>query len=216
MARRISERDLEKQRQRRVLIFSIFMIGLLVFSTFAYFLSSPGSAGTTQLEYGDYEFWYDPRPEWGTDAAVLVTEINGQEIEFQGLPVEVGYLNVSSEAVTMLKAANQIALSTPTDLAIDDASTVDYVRLQLGLAIPKAFNAMSTDDERYSLPVFTCDEATPQLPVVLFNATNETASVTLDGSCVIVNGEGRRLMQLKDRLIYEYYGILRDGEVVDD
>jgi hypothetical protein len=191
------------------MFFSLFMVGLMVFSMFAYFITSPDSAN--QLEYGDYEFEYR---DLGGGAGVLVTDINGQEIEFQSLPVQVTGLQMDSAVVPLLRSAGQIALSSPTNLSPEDGAMVDYARLQLGLSIPRMFNAMLEEDERYQLPVLGCEQATPQMPVMVFAYSN-TTGVEVEGSCIIVNGEARDLMRAKDRIIFEYYDILNDGVVVE-
>ena len=172
-----------------------------------------GGTGENQMEYGDYEFEYR---DLGAGAGVLVTSINGQEIEFQNLPTQVGYIEVDPSAIFLMKNSKQIALLSDPNMSIDDASMVDYARLQLGLAIPeKAFNAMDKSDERYQLPVLNCSVATPQMPVVVFNMSNDTR-ITTDGYCVILHGQERDLMRLKDRVIFEYYNILDNGTVVDE
>lgn len=211
MAKRWTESEEEKRRQRRVMFFGIFMIAVMLFSTFAYYMTTtPGTEN--QLEYGDYEFSYR---DLGGGAGVLVAEVGGQEVEFQNLPVQVGFLQVDPQAIVLLQNANQVALSTSTNLSQENASIIDYARLQLTLAMPKAFNAMSEADARYALPVFTCADATQQLPVLLLVPGNES-SVTVEGSCIILQGQDRSLLQLKDRLIFEYYGIMSNGVVVDE
>lgn len=200
----------ERRRQRRVLYFSLFMVGLMVFSIMEVVVYNTSNSGENQMVYGKYEFVYR---DLGNGAGVLVTDIDGQEVEFQNLPLQVAYLNVTPVAIQALKAAPQIALVADPNASIDDAAMTDYARLQLGLAIPdKVFNAMSREDDRYTLPVLDCARANPQLVVVVFNTSNETSVVT-DGSCITVNAAQRDLMRVKDRIIFEYYDILKDGVV---
>lgn len=211
-ARRLvrNEQEIEDRHKRRNAIIALFIVGIMVFSSLAYVMVD--NAGQQQMEYGDYEFEYR---DLGGGAGVLVTEIEGQEVEFQNLPIQVDYLPVDANAVRLLKDSQQIALASDPTLELADAAMIDYARLQLSLAVPKAFNAMTKEDDRYTLPVLTCDQASAQMPVLLFANTNETASVTTQGACIIVNGRERDLMRAKDRLIFEYYDILRDGQVVE-
>jgi hypothetical protein len=213
MVKRFTENELEKRRQRRVMFFGIFMIVVMLMSTLAYYITTP--TGESQMEYGDYEFYMVPLPDLGPTAGYYATEIDGQEIQFQSLPIHVTYLELDPQAIALLQNAGQVALSASTNESLENASNIDYARLQLGLAIPKAFNAMADNDERYTLPVFTCAQATPQLPVLLLNSSNQTG-VRVEGACIILNAESRQLMQYKDRIIFEYHGILKNGEVVDD
>jgi hypothetical protein len=189
------------------------MVGLMVLSILEVIVYRGDTDTTNQMTYGKYEFVYN---DLGNGAGVLITQINGQDVEFQNLPVQVGYLNISPEAITLLKNSQQIALTSDPNTSMDDASMIDYARLQLGLAIPdKVFNAMTQSDERYKLPVIDCSKASSQMPVILFNTSNETA-IRLDGNCIIVDASQRDLMRVKDRFIFEYYDILKDGQVVDN
>lgn len=201
----------EKRRKRMVLFGGIFMIFLMVFSFASVILYSPESQN--QMRYGDYEFRLETRPEGGQ---VLVTDINDVEIEFQNLPIQVAYLDVDPQAIATLKSAQQIALAADPNLSLDAAGLVDYARLQLALAIPKSFPTMTQADPRYQLPVMGCAQASAQVAVLLFNVTNETAGIAAQGSCVVLSGDQRDLMRLKDRVIFEYYDILRDGQVVEE
>ena len=200
--------DPEKKRQRIVLIFSLVVVVLMVVGVAEVALYR-GNDTTTQTKYGQYEFTYQNR---GTSGTVIVATINNQEIEFQNLPTGVGQLSVDPRAITLMKAAQHIVLVVDPNMTTSDAATADYARLMLGLAIPKTGNAISTPDERFSMPVINCTAASPQTVVVMFNLSNST-SVVADGSCITLNGEQRDVLSLKDRLIFEYYDILQDGQV---
>jgi hypothetical protein len=215
--------DPEKRRRRRVIIFSMIMIGLMVFSVAEVIIYNQSGSGENRLVYGEYEFVYR---DLGGGAGVLVTEIAGQEVEFQNLPTQVGYLPVDSRAIALLKESQQVGLSVDLGLPLESAGLVDYVRLQLGLAIPKMFNAVTQADPATSLPVMNCSRATAEMPIVLFNVLDETfddldnttttkASIVTQDACIIVTGVPRDIARLKDRVIFEYYDIMRDGVVVD-
>lgn len=201
----------EKRRKRMVLFGGIFMIFLMVFSFASVILYAPTTQN--QMEYGDYEFRLETRPGGGQ---VLVTELQGQEVEFQNLPIQVAYMQVDPQAVQLLKDAQQVALAADPNLSVDIAPLVDYARLQLALAIPKSFPAMTAPDPQYQLPVLTCAQATQQVAVLTFNVTNATAGVTADGPCIVLSGTQQDMLRLKDRLIFEYYDILQDGQVPEE
>lgn len=203
-----SNDDYERRRQRRVLFASLFIIAIMVFSTFAYYIT--GTNGQDQLVYGDYEFSLKPI-DYGS---VWITYINNQEVEFQTLPVQVTYLQVDPTAIDLLRNANNIVLTADTNITMEDASFIDYARLQLGLAIPKTMNAITAANEQYTLPVVDCSMASPQMPVVYFTMSNETG-VTVEGSCILLNGQITDILRLKDRIIFEYYDILKNGQVVE-
>jgi hypothetical protein len=203
--------DPEKSRQRKVIIFSLVMIGLMVFSVAEVILYRGGSSDGSKLDYGKYAFSYK---DYGNGRGVLVTQINGQDVEFQSLPVQVGDLAVDPNAISLMKGSQQLILTVDPNITQQEASTVDYARLELGLAIPKTVPAITAPDERYTLPVVNCSRATPETPVLLFNMSNETG-LKAYGSCLVLNAEQGDILRMKDRIIFEYYGILKDGQVVE-
>ena len=206
------EADQDKKRQRIALFGSLIMVGILLFSTFAYYMTQNGASSTAnQMTYGAYTFSLKSS---GNGNGVLVTDIQGQEVEFQALPAQVAYLNVDPLAIRLLQAAPQVVLTVDTNLTKQDASTVDYDRLMLNLAIPKMINAIKVPDPRYKMPVLNCSNATVNMPVVQFIQSNDT-KVTTEGYCITIQGEQRELLLIKDRIIYEYYGILVDGQVAN-
>ncbi len=213
MKQRLSRNDpaeQERRRQRRNLIFSLIVIFLFVGGGVAgYYLGGTGSNNQNQLVYGKYEFTYKTLASGGV---VLTTKMNNNDIEFQSLPSQDGDISVDPAAIALLKNAQQVALVSDQNMTLDDASLVDYARLQIALAIPNAFNGMTTNDTRYRLPVINCSMASPQMPVVLFNITNDTRVVT-QGDCIVLDAEQQELLRVKDRILFEYYGILGNGQV---
>jgi hypothetical protein len=205
-----TEADYEKRRKRIALFGSLFMVGILFFSTFAYYMND-GNQGSNQMRYGEYEFTFK---DMGDGNGVLITSMNGQEVEFQSLPIQVGYLDVDPVAISLIKNAQQVVLAAEPNSTAEDAATVDYARLQLGFAIPKMANAITTADEQYQLPVVNCTVASVQVPVVEFVLSNET-KITSSGACILFMGQQRDILLLKDRVIFEYYEILKNGQVVE-
>lgn len=202
----------DKKRRQMVIGFSLFMVALMLFSLFEYAFNRDSSTDKNQLNYGKYEFTYK---DLGNGAGYLATDINGQEVQFQNLPTQVTYLNISPETINVFKAAPVVVLTTDANQSLTDLGMIDYARLQLSLALSKTSNAMLYEDERYTLPVINCSRASSQMVVVVFNTANETSVVT-DGYCVTINAEQRDLMRVKDRIIFEYYGILDNGVVTNN
>ncbi|MBR9700458.1 hypothetical protein GOV11_01170 [Candidatus Woesearchaeota archaeon] len=213
VAKQVKPVDHEKKRQRRVLVIGLFMVALMLLSVSSVMFYNPSFGSGEQLKYGDVEF---DLKQLSNGGSVLVAELNGQDVEFQNLPTQVGHLDVDPAAITLMQMAPQVGLVADPQMELEDASFVDYARLQLQLAMPgKAFNAMLVDDDRYSLPVMNCSRANSAMPLIIFNLSNESTSVTTDGYCISLKGSGREMMQLKDRIIFEYHGLLAQGVVVE-
>jgi len=201
MARKVDE---EAKRHRRVIIFSLIMIFLMVFSVASVVVYNDDSAN--RMQYGDYEFQFK---DLGGGNGVLTLQMNGREVEFQNLPVQVAYIAMDPQVPYLMRSAQQVILTTDSNNTEFHLQNVDYARLQLALAIQKTANAYTQVSDA-GLPIITCDDATPQNIVLYFNQSNTTA-VTVDGSCIIVNAESTDILRVKDRIIFEYFGILVDG-----
>jgi hypothetical protein len=63
----------------------------------------------------------------------------------------------------------------------------------------------------YPLPVVTCANATEFYPVILLKETqsNESGSIYLRGSCVVLEGNALEFILLKDRLMYLLAGVVQ-------
>lgn len=207
--RKTSLENTEKKRKRLIIIFGTIMITTMVVSIIG-FTDFSGTAGS-QMRYGDYEFELQQRANGGT---VLVSAVNGIQVEFQNLPLQVTHLQVEPEAVSLMRNAQQVILSADPLETPQDAALIDYARLQLERAFGKTVSAISTPNETYTLPIFNCTMASPQFPVVMFNLSNGTGTVVVEGSCIWFNGRDQELMRIKDRMIFEYLGILEQGAVV--
>jgi hypothetical protein len=203
------KQDPEVARKRRVLIFSLIMVFLMVFSFASIIVVN--DSGSLQKSYGNYEFGMR---DMGQGRGVYTLQLNGQELEFQNLPIQVGFLAVDPTAVQLMKNAQTIVLAADPNASIDNAMTVDYARFQLTLALGKTSSALTMLDERFTLPVVNCSMASPMQPVMIFNISN-ASTVTTQGSCILVNAENAEILRFKDRLIFEYYDIMTNGVPLD-
>ena len=66
-----------------------------------------------------------------------------------------------------------------------------------------------TTENEYNIPVITCADATPTVPVLYFQRTNET-KVYREGSCIILEAATDfDLLRLKDRILYGIFGVMK-------
>lgn len=201
----------ERRRKRMTFLFSMFVILTMVGGIFAAMLYNP--ATQERMEYGDHEIAIK---ELAGGGSVYTLELNGNDVELQHLPALVTYLDVDPGVAPLLAGAQQLALVADANTTPEELPLVDYARFQLALGLPApSFTAM-TGENAYNQPVFNCSMASPQLPVLLFTPSNGTPRITRDGSCVTVEGSGRGLLAAKDRLLYERYGIIAGGHVIED
>ena len=209
----VRKKRITTQRKKQIygIIVGGLMILLMVVGMAGYGFNAPGAG--PDLTYGDYEFVLEQRPNGGS---VLTATMGTETVEFQNLPDQVGYLDMSPTAIGLLRNAQQIALvSDPTAAELQRAN-IDYARLQMTLAFQKPVIQGMNAEGDHGQVVLGCDRSSQAFPVVMFNLSNETTRITTEGTCIYLTGLDREMMRLKDRVIFEYYGILRDGEVVDE
>jgi hypothetical protein len=202
-------RDPERTRRRVALFGSLFMIALLVFSSVAYYYQ--GGDTTNDQTYNGYTFTakaYD-----GT-RGVWIAKMDGEEVEFQNLPPQVAALPYDASITPLLQNAAYIGITADPNVDENNAPAIGYDRLQFFNAWKKTFNVQTVAAEGSALPVMSCENASLQMPFIFLNVSNET-SIRRDGNCIIVNGEQRGLLDAKDRLIFEYYGLLQNGVVAE-
>ena len=65
-----------------------------------------------------------------------------------------------------------------------------------------------TAENEYNLPVITCSDATPYIPVIYFRIANQT-SIYLENNCIIAEGKnGLEFLKIKDRILYGLFDII--------
>ncbi len=195
----------EERRKKRIVIGGgLFMAFLMIFGIVGVINYNPAYNTEVPMTYGDYEFTLETRSNGGQ---VLVTDINGQQVEFQSLPAQVAYFEVDPAAIELMKSSQNIALLSDPEYDEYNAGNIDYARLQMSLALRKTANGMLRDNE-FGLPVLGCENATSQTPMFVFNLTNETARLTVEDNCITMSAAEREMMLMKDRIIFEYYGMM--------
>lgn len=137
------------------------------------------------------------------------TAIDGQILEFTYLPADVQGLNVSP-AVARLESAKVIYATSHPNSSI--APAISGAEFDMARMLEKKKNSFLdtafTEPNIYGKAVITCREATPYVPVIYFNMTNTTTSITEEGSCIIVNaGSETDFERIRDKIIYELLGI---------
>ena len=102
------------------------------------------------------------------------------------------FSNESNQNVTML------ALSA-TELTQNIASAINLT--------PVAACTNNLNDACEERPIRTCDNT--EEPVIYLKEGGQTA-ILLDKTCITVQGEGFEILKSVDRLLYHWYGIMKD------
>jgi len=191
------ERASDKKKQ---VIISVILAAIMVFSAFGVML---GSFTSNEMRYGKYKF--------EMVNSQYVTTINGNQMAFYFLPSQVYYINVSSAVTNKIKESYMTMLTfnpqNTSSLQAIEITRFDLIQI-LGKNIVSG--VLSPSDTYAAFPIITCDNATLKTPVIVFNISDNT-SIVDENNCIYFNGRGTEFLRLRDRLLYSYFGVIKDA-----
>ncbi|MBW2982822.1 hypothetical protein KY327_00800 [Candidatus Woesearchaeota archaeon] len=194
-------RRIERRKERRNrIIMAVVVAFLMVMSGFGVYLSGRGAQDQTIKDYG-VTFAIDQ------NTRTYTADFTGQDASYYYLPSSVEQYVLSTNGKSLLRGSQALVLTFDPEAPREQLGALSEVRLDLSSLLQKpVINAVTTNTSAYALPVVTCDNATAEVPVVSFEIDNETALVT-EGSCLRVRGNGTAFYELRDALVYSYYGV---------
>jgi len=188
------ERKVEKRKQ-------VWMAAILVFLMVASGFGVIIGNQSNEMKYGDFKFSIKDNR--------YVTEVEERELFFYNLPQQLEFINLSSTTTNKLKESYMIYMTFNPE---EDPSLpyIELSRFELSQVLGKSMvNGVLVESEDYALPVLTCASATMQTPMIIFNISSETSIIDID-NCIYFNARGPEFIQLKDRLVYSYFGVIQD------
>lgn len=196
---------MKKESNKFLLYFVVFVIAIFIvfFVSFKFF---SGEEDYETLDYNFFEFvkidniWYT---EWQKDETVYTVSMRNHPSEVEHVPVE-GSLDESfNQPEVYVSFHPQKGNFTVLSLAAGELS----LSMFRALGVKPVAACMVADNETCSeQPIASCaDEDTPVIQLV-----NEgSAAVILEGDCIQLQGEGMDLLKSVDRLLYQWYGIMK-------
>lgn len=160
------------------------------------------SEDSTTVDYNGFIF------KRAGDGSKWSTQIDDKQIFFDYVPTEVTYINISSDIVSRLSTTMEIDITyKPNSTKKEIFAYVGYdMQQQLrgkGIYVRPGF----TNKTEYNIPVITCADATPAVPVLYLIESNET-KIYSQGNCVILEGKSDfDFIRQKDRILYGILGI---------
>ncbi len=195
----------KKKLLSKEFLLGAFIVFIMVGSGFGIMFGGFSSSGGADAEYGDHSFKFTGN--------MFATDINGRDVKFYYLPQEVEHINVSQDIMGRLKNTMQIDITSDYDSPLRQqiAALAFYFKQNLekirGVYVRNGF----LQENEYNVTVITCDDATPNVPVIVMkysNATN-TTSIKEQDNCIIIEGEsGADLAAHATRMMYGIVGII--------
>jgi len=189
-----------KEKKSKWGTFLVFFIAFIMVSSVIGFLWS--GVDQNESKYNNIKF---TRTQSGWTAL-----IEGKWAVFDYFPSEVEPINISSNIGAML--ANKPEIDTTS--FINDTFSEEIALAQYNMAL--VLNNVNiylrtgfTANNTFKMPVFTCEDATPAVPIIYFMQSNQTL-VSMKDSCVVVEARNADdILRVKDRLLYSILGIIR-------
>ena len=193
---------MKEGRQKKnwwLIIFIVFiMIGTSV--SFVFF----GVQQDEVVKYNGIKFVSSPIQN------IWIAKISGREAAFSFLPAEVEGIKVFDDFQPRLQG--KIEIDATYDLNSTYREPIALAQHQLGLTLAqygifvrKGF----TSNNSFNLPVISCSDSTPNVPVVYFRHGNAT-SIHLENDCIIAEAaENAGFIMVKDRLLYGMLGVIK-------
>ncbi len=187
----------EEKRQKRIrMIMGFFIISIMVLSSvaFIFVFYAPNNTPSVSGQLKDAKL----------RDGVLYVPLNGEEIPFYSYPGQ--GIVIPEEALSLIGNAESIVfLFDPEDKI--NLPFIEQVRWDFANYVQKPQGAAVTvESDLYNYPVGECDQATSeQIIIKLINGTN---NITVDGSCIVINGFQTDFLLSRDSILYSYFGVV--------
>lgn len=185
------------------MLISLFIVFVMVLSTFGFILSYQTGGGQRE-EYNGHKLTIT---EQGTKV-----KFNGKSIYFNNFPTQLEDINMSAELKDILKNAKM--LTVVYNPGEEWAEAMAEVQYQAEQSLPKyteiyvARGVTNAKDFNYTLPEFTCKNATAGAPVLKLQEGNET-EIILQNNCIIASAESENdFYRIYERILYVLVGIM--------
>lgn len=174
-----------------------FIVFLMISSVFG-FVFSYGSTSNA-LEYG--EFTFTPVENQ------LRTRIDGQEYVFLFFPGDLEFVELSSGVKQLLDAPVLTVTYNPAGNFSEVLADAQYY-MEAQLSGTKVIQRALTNSSGTQLMEASCEDASPNSPVVFFGFGDESSIEAMD-SCIRVTGvDAYDVYQRMERLVYQSLGVM--------
>ncbi len=189
---------MKKEKNRSIIYVAVFIALLMALSAIGFIWSGGGDA--ERYRYNDYSFSYENN-KW-------VTQTEGKMLAFNYLPATLLNISLPSQAVSLIQNARMVYITYNETGDSQELALAQYnLGRNLGTNARFVINALVSENNN-NLPVITCKNATPPVPVIVLEETSANDSIILNNSCITLKGSPGIL---GERLIYSVYGIIQDG-----
>lgn len=192
-----AQRREEARQQRARFWMGTFTIGIMLLSvvSFAFVLYGMGGLNSGEGTQGLDNFRID-------NDRLLASTPQG-EVPFYSWPDSEAPL--PQEARESLQQAQSVIITFDPQQE-DDLAFLDLVRWEFSQYLPIPIQTgVLTESDDYPYEIITCEQATPQTPVIQF--VPGTDGTSYEDSCITVSAVGEIIVLQRDQMLYAYYDL---------
>ncbi|MBW2993155.1 hypothetical protein KY317_01110 [Candidatus Woesearchaeota archaeon] len=192
----MAKRDIKWKRN----LVSVFIIAIMVFSVLAVMFS--GSSEQAK-KYNGHKFIVKDN-KW-------ILNIGGKLVDFDYFPSDAENIAVTNEIKNKILNTKMLYITfNPENVSESmDKFRFDLTNLLSNLQGIHAASGITKSSEQYALPIVSCKNATPFVPVLELKL-NDRTEITIKDSCIIAKAESSKEMtRLRDAVIYKIIGVMK-------
>lgn len=197
--KRLSRREQEEERrmQRKRFWIGIFVMVVMVLGSVGFIATSIGSGGSQGTN--GYGF------EYRVQDNLYVVQTSQGEVPFYSLPQG---LQVSDDIRQLLQGSSDITLAFNASEE-DSIQFIELVRFDLSnYLVQPTSSALLEENSTYGFPVVSCEQASPQSPIIIIRESPSPTVELINDSCVQVSGLQTGVLFARDALLYEYFELV--------
>lgn len=185
-----------KRLQQAFLTFFIIMIMTTSILGFLW-----GRDSEEQLKYNDKSFT--------RQQSLWVAKIDGRQKSFYYFPLQVEDIHVDGGAIPAIKNAPMLYMTYELNQSGAEYIAQAIFDLDEELSSGNIYTVKAlTGENKFGLPVVSCNNATPNVPVLYFKQENQTG-ISLNNNCIIAAAKTPAdFLRVRDRLVYGFFGII--------
>lgn len=135
-----------------------------------------------------------------------VTTVDGKRIDFDYLPNDVNYVNLSEEAKMTIINSKMIYITYSQNQSnLEEIALAQFSLSQRLSELNIFLQSALAEENEFGLAVIDCQNATAFVPVIKFKWSYKD-EIIINDNCIVLDGNPSKL---KDRLLYGIYGIIK-------
>jgi len=190
-----------KEKNKKIALVAAIVFGLLmVLSPFAAMFYGFNDQ-TSKRSFGKYRF---TRQSYGYEA-----NINGKTENFIYFPGDIESINVSSEALSLIKGKQyMIMTSDPADPLNQSIAYMEYNSDKVLKDLNKTKMGFAYVNETATRTKITCENASAGMPVIYVRKANESA-IRAEGNCLFIEARQQdEILADFERVFYIMIGVM--------